>query len=202
MLPALAELPDRLTDGAIRIRRYSMDDLVPLCEAARASWREVGPWLTWCRQDLRNEEQAVWLESQLRLWDSGQQFEFAIEDVESGHYLGGVGINRIQPLYLCANIGYWLRSDAMGRGNATRAARLVARYGLEILGLARLDVLMAVENEASRQVAERMGATLEGTLRKRLLLHGRLHDAFLYSVVTEANCPTIPRWVQERSERS
>ena len=43
--------------------------------------------------------------------------------------------------------------------------------------------MMAVENEASRRVAERAGATFEGTLRHRILLHGVYHDAHLYSLI-------------------
>jgi RimJ/RimL family protein N-acetyltransferase len=51
------------------------------------------------------------------------------------------------------------------------------------LGLERVEILTAVENEASRRVAERAGATLEGTVRHRFLLHGVYHDAHLYSLV-------------------
>ena len=45
------------------------------------------------------------------------------------------------------------------------AARLVARYGHHEVGLHRLEIVMSVRNEASRRVAERLGAHYEGVQR-------------------------------------
>jgi RimJ/RimL family protein N-acetyltransferase len=63
-----------------------------------------------------------------------------------------------------ANVGYWVRTSRTGQGIATAAVRLVARFGFEDLGLRRLELLIAVHNVASRRVAEKVGATLEGVL--------------------------------------
>jgi RimJ/RimL family protein N-acetyltransferase len=59
---------------------------------------------------------------------------------------------------------------------------VLAGYGLGTLGLQRLEIVMSVENHASRRVAERVGADHEGILRCRLLLHGRSHDAHSFSL--------------------
>jgi RimJ/RimL family protein N-acetyltransferase len=76
------------------------------------------------------------------------------------------------------------RTDRTGRGLATAATRLVAHQGLIELGFQRLEIVMAVDNVASRRVAERAGATFEGTLRARLCLHGQYHHAHMYSIVS------------------
>jgi len=83
-----------------------------------------------------------------------------------------------------AEIGYWLRADARGRGLMTRALVLIAAAALE-QGAARVQLRADVENVASRRVAERAGFTLEGVLRSahwnpRL---GRRQDWAMYSVL-------------------
>ncbi|PKY09449.1 hypothetical protein B1757_14865 [Acidithiobacillus marinus] len=45
----------------------------------------------------------------------------------------------------------------------------------------RLEVVAAIENHASRRVAEKAGATFEGIAKARLLIHGQYHDAAMYS---------------------
>jgi RimJ/RimL family protein N-acetyltransferase len=63
-----------------------------------------------------------------------------------------------------AHVGYWVRTGQTGQGIATAAVRLIARFGFEDLGLQRLELLVAVENLASRRVAEKAGARFEGIL--------------------------------------
>lgn len=83
------------------------------------------------------------------------------------------------------NLGYWVRTSRTRSGVASAATRLIARFGFLSLGLQRLEIVVAVGNQASERVAEKAGATREGVLRKRLLIHGQPHDAVLYSLVAE-----------------
>jgi hypothetical protein len=46
--------------------------------------------------------------------------------------------------------------------------------------LSRLEIVVALGNLASRRVAEKVGAVLEGTLQRRLLLHGAARDATMF----------------------
>lgn len=94
-------------------------------------------------------------------------------------------MNQLNYIHRVANLGYWTRSSAVGRGVGTIATRLVARFGFEQLGLQRIEIVAAVGNRASQRVAEKVGATREGVLRRRLLIHGKSQDAFVYSLVSE-----------------
>jgi RimJ/RimL family protein N-acetyltransferase len=42
---------------------------------------------------------------------------------------------------------------------------------------------VAIENKASQGVAVKAGAMREGILRNRLLLHGKIHDAVMFSLI-------------------
>jgi RimJ/RimL family protein N-acetyltransferase len=69
----------------------------------------------------------------------------------------------------------------MGTGVAPAAVRLLRDWAFANTDLARLELVMAVENTRSARVAEKAGANFEGVLRARLRLHGRTHDARLYA---------------------
>jgi ribosomal-protein-serine acetyltransferase len=60
---------------------------------------------------------------------------------------------------------------------------LLAAFGMERAGLTRIEIMAAAGNLASQRVAEKAGARREGVLRNRYLLHGKLHDAVLYSLI-------------------
>lgn len=169
----------------IELRRYQEQDAGCLLEAARESSAEVYPWLPWCHPVLTIEEVSDWIATQIRAWDAGTAFELAIWN-ETGRYLGGCGVNLVNPVHKVANLGYWVRSSDVGRGVASRAVTKAARWAFGHTDLHRLEILCSTANTASQRVAEKAGATREGILRSRLHLHGRQHDAVVYSIVPPA----------------
>ncbi|MCW2681732.1 MAG: GCN5-related N-acetyltransferase, partial [Frankiales bacterium] len=54
---------------------------------------------------------------------------------------------------------------ARGRGVAGRAARLHAGWGVEALGMARVELYADVQNVASQRAAEKAGWVREGIAR-------------------------------------
>jgi RimJ/RimL family protein N-acetyltransferase len=60
---------------------------------------------------------------------------------------------------------------------------LLAGWGFETLGLARVELHVHVENAPSLVVAERAGFTREGVLRDYMLLDGRRADCVLWSLL-------------------
>ena len=82
-----------------------------------------------------------------------------------------------------ANLGYWVRSSAVGSGVATAGVQLVRDWAFANTELSRLEVVVATSNLVSLRVAEKAGAVFEGTLRSRLHIHGAVHDAAMFSFV-------------------
>ncbi len=171
-----------LTDGVITLRTPVEADAAPLAAAVQQSIRELAPFMPWATPGYGVTESLKWIRHEIAPDEVG----FVI--IEPGDELvGSCGLNGFNELNRFANLGYWVRSDMTGRGHATRATRLLAEYALRTLGLARVEILMSVENRASRRVAERVGARFEGQLRSRLLLRGRHHDADLFSLIATDN---------------
>jgi ribosomal-protein-serine acetyltransferase len=178
------EMRTELRNQRIRIRRYLAEDVPLLFEAARESIDETFTrWMPWCHPDYTIAESSAFVLSREEAWQKGEEYDFAIFDLESGAFLGGVALNQFNRDHGLANLGYWIRRSAMGRGIAPIAALLTARFGFEDLGLHRVEIVMAVENERSQRVAEKTGAQREGVLRNRLSIADRRHDAVMYSLV-------------------
>jgi RimJ/RimL family protein N-acetyltransferase len=174
-----------LSDGKILIRPHRPEDVSALFEAVRESIPEISRWLPWCHPDYAIEETREFVASVPEHWASGESYGFLITDAATGTLLGGVGLGQINRIHQFANLGYWVRTSCAGRGVASSATRLAARFGFEELGLHRIEILADVGNLASQRVAEKAGARREGILRKRLLLHGQPGDAVIFSLVAE-----------------
>lgn len=167
------------------IRRYCLEDISQLYEAACESINEIYPWLPWCHPNYSLEESSAWVQSRNLAWQEDKAYAFVIYDLQSGTFVGGVGLNQIDRIHQIANLGYWVKSSWTGRGAATTATRLTARFGFEKLNLQRIEIVVATDNTLSQRVAQKVGAKKEGILRKRLLIHNVPHNAVLYSLVKE-----------------
>lgn len=170
------------TDGVILIRPYVASDAEALYTAARECLPDT-QWMPWCHEQYALEESRSWIMQSMTKWADGKEYNFVIADAKTGEYLGGTGLNRLDAEYGIANLGYWVRASRRGNGIAASATRLTARFGIEQIGLHRLEVVVATGNEASCRAAEKAGAIREGILRNRLLVGGKPHDAFMHSLV-------------------
>ena len=94
-------------------------------------------------------------------------------------------VNQIDDINRRANVGYWVRSSATGRGFATTALRQLVGWTFTNTELCRLELVVSVRNGASLRVAEKADAQREGVLKSRLLLHGTFHDAAIFSFVRD-----------------
>jgi RimJ/RimL family protein N-acetyltransferase len=175
----------RLTGKDITLIPYDIKHAEQLTAAARESVAEVSPWLPWCHTDFTIEESKNWIELCTKTWNDGSAYQFVITDSRDGSYLGGCGLNQIRPMDKVANLGYWVRSSRVKHGIATAATLLLADFGFKELKFNRIEILAAVENKASQRVATKAGALREGILRNRLLLHGAVHDAVIFSLIPQ-----------------
>jgi RimJ/RimL family protein N-acetyltransferase len=107
--------------------------------------------------------------------DDGEM-TFAVTDAADGRLLGMVGLHARDASM--KEIGFWTAPWARRQGVMTDAARLVCRFGFEMLGLQRVEWWARVGNEGSRRVAQKLGFTMEGTCRARLLHRGERVDAW------------------------
>ena len=113
---------------------------------------------------------------------AGRELNLAIVAADDG-VLGSSCFYDLDREHRTAAIGYWLTAAARGHGYATRALRLLARWGMAEFGLARLQLTCDPRNEASQRVAERCGFVREGLLRSQYAWKDGRRDTLVYSVL-------------------
>jgi ribosomal-protein-serine acetyltransferase len=154
------------------------EELFRLTEANREHLR---PWMPWVDATRSSDDTRAYLRDTVRKFTEGRDYGFAI--LEHGALVGTIGIRPVEDASE-AEIGYWISADAQGRGIVTRATEALIRFGFEDLGLNRIVILCAVDNQRSRAVPERLRFTIEGTLRRRELNPTREpRDQLLYGLL-------------------
>jgi ribosomal-protein-serine acetyltransferase len=174
-----------LTDGVITLRPYGVSDIDSVCEAVRESIPELSVWMSWCHPDYSFEETRTWIESQPDKWEKGTEYNFAISHNTGPLYLGGCGLNVIDQGCGVANLGYWVRTSQTNKGIATAATLLLAQFAFKELKLNRVELTIAVDNQASLRVADKAGAIREGILRNRVIKNDTPSDAVVFSLIPQ-----------------
>ena len=127
---------------------------------------------------------ADFAESWLALYEDGRRDGtrevFAIVDGD-GRFLGVAVAPRIDLPARTAELGYMVVQAARGRGVATAALRLLTEWAFGELGLLRAELLISVDNTASKRVAEQCGYVREGVLRSLHVKQDRREDTELWS---------------------
>jgi microcystin degradation protein MlrC/RimJ/RimL family protein N-acetyltransferase len=85
---------------------------------------------------------------------------FAVEERETGRFLGQCGLNTIDELGE-VEVLYALERAAWGRGLATEAARAALAYGFGEAGLSRIVAVTRPDHVRSRRVLEKLGLHYE-----------------------------------------
>jgi RimJ/RimL family protein N-acetyltransferase len=124
-----------------------------------------------------------WLRSAEHERKEGTGLHLAALDAGTGDLCGAVGMSEINWRHRVGQIGYWVAPEARGRGVAIRALRLLSRWALSDLGLARVEVRVDIENEVSQRVAKGAGFVREGVLRSRAESKGRRWDEVMFSLL-------------------
>jgi RimJ/RimL family protein N-acetyltransferase len=174
-------LPDpQLCDDAVRLRAWCDAD-VPAARRATDDplvlrFTRVAPGQT--DEDLRR-----FISGHEPARIAGEALELAIADTACDAFLGAVSVMHFEWAHSRAEIGYYVVPDARGRGVATRAVGLLARWALRELGLARLALFTDPDNIASQRVAERCGFAREGLLRSFEERNGRRDDLVVFSLL-------------------
>ena len=84
----------------------------------------------------------------------------------SNGFAGVISLHSIDIPNHRAEIGYWMAKEARGKGIGTRAASMITEYGLMTMGFNRIDGIVDVRNEASKQLLLNAGYEYEGIMKK------------------------------------
>jgi RimJ/RimL family protein N-acetyltransferase len=100
-----------------------------------------------------------------------------------GVLVGGVMFVDFDASSGTCEIGCWLEPGAEGLGLVTAACRVLIEWAFTVRGMSRVEWRCRGDNVRSAAVAERLGMTLEGVLRKAWLNGGVRHDKQVWAIL-------------------
>src|SRR5215831_10202605 len=127
-----------LSDGEIALRPWRERDVLAIVAACRDE--DIAWWLDQVPQPYDEADARTYVAMTRRGWKDGTHAAFAVTDAATGEVVGSVGLHWLDTEQGVAEVGYWVRRELRGRGVATRATRLAARWALTGCGMARLQL--------------------------------------------------------------
>lgn len=112
-----------------------------------------------------------------------RSLEYGVFLLDTGKYIGNVGLINISLEHKHADISYYIDKDFRCRGLTTEAAGQMLMYGFLVLGFEKISGLCMTCNPASRRVMEKIGMKYEGTSRSELLKNGKFYDIDRFSIL-------------------
>ena len=192
-IPAVPRRTPRLA-----LRPFLRRDADPLVEAVRSSLPELSRWLPWPHARYGRSDALRFIRDSGAAWEDGRAHDLAIRSHHDGAtHLGNISVWPTSRREQTGEVGYWVRTDATRRGIATEAAARVVQVGFDELGLHRVVLRVAVGNEASERVAEKLGFVREGVLRKEVLVAGTWLDHTLWAMLDEEFRRLRPGYVEQ-----
>jgi ribosomal-protein-serine acetyltransferase len=170
----------RLTDDAeLRaLEPWNADEFAAHVAAAE---EHLARWLPWGHSAANGIGASVLLQ---KYADKQAQNDGRIYGIWVDGKLSGGTLFRVWDTFsdLC-EVGVWLAPDVTGRGLVTTAVTAMLDWAFHVRGMHRVEWRCAATNEPSRAVAQRLGMTLDGTLREAFYHAGSHHDVQVWSVL-------------------
>jgi RimJ/RimL family protein N-acetyltransferase len=150
-------VPELRNDGIILNAHNDSEVAAHLAGEDEETARRFGWWPAYSTEETVRAAYANWA----RNWqEEGPVRAFAARDPGSGALVGNCEL-RIGPDGT-GEVSYWTHAGKRNRGYARNALALLAGYAASI-GVTRLEAHVALDNHASRHVAQAAGFTQAGT---------------------------------------
>src|SRR6266571_364520 len=109
MNPILLDIPESFETERLLIRAPRPGDGAEINAAMKETLEELKPWMEWAREDVTPEDTETFIRRSIAQWAERTSLSLKLYDKETGLYVGGSGLDRMNwdvPLF---EIGYWCR---------------------------------------------------------------------------------------------
>lgn len=149
-------------------------------EIVRREREYLSQWLAWPPHAEDEEFFLSFIKRSLHDYADGKSLVCAM--IYQDTVVGNISFNSINHELGKVEIGYWLSSDYQGKGIVSKSVAKLMEMAFIELGMSKVQISAAVENQASRNVCERLGFTLEGIITRAENLNGRIVDHAVYGL--------------------
>lgn len=123
-----------------------------------------------------------WAEQQSRPKDGSDDFRWAIETLEGSTFVGSINTHGCDSRNGAFEYGISIAREHWGSGYASDAIAIMLRYYFDELRYEKANATVYAFNEPSQRLHEKLGFTLEGTIRSNVYAAGERHDELWYGM--------------------
>lgn len=127
------------------------------------------------------EEEYRWFE-ELRTTNN-DKYSFAIEYKKDKSFIGGCSIRDIDLKNRTGLLSIFLGKRHFYKGYGTDAMRLLVSFCFGEINLNKAKLYVFDFNKPAIKVYQRLGFTIEGTLRQEIFRNGRYHDVLIMGIL-------------------
>lgn len=165
------------------LRLFEESDAEELDRVIATNRGHLAKWLAWANDPGGAEAQLAFIRRTREKLAANDGFVAAI--IDGAAIVGWVGFDGIDWDSRTTSIGYWLARDRQGRGIMTEAVAALTGYAFDVWKLNRVEIRVAVGNQRSAAIPQRLGFREEGTLRQRERHGDSFRDIVVYSKLAQ-----------------
>jgi len=159
----------RTTDGASLFASLTSDEVARFISPPPASIDGFERFIAWTHRQRA----------------AGQFACFAIVPRGSDAAVGLFQVRALEPGFGVAEWGFAMASEYWGSGVFVDGAPRVIEFAFDVVGVHRLEARAAVANGRGNGALRKIGAVMEGVLRRSFLRNGEYHDQALWTILRE-----------------
>lgn len=167
----------RITEDIV-LNPLSVDDIFKIFNTLDTEREYMREWLPFVDSTTVVEDTANFVNHVLQSED--KQFTIWYKD----KFVGLIGFKDTDISNKKIEIGYWLSQYVQGKGIITLSVQKLLEYAFFEMEMNRVQIKVAVANQKSRKIPERLGFQLEGIERDgELLVDNAFTDIAVYSLL-------------------
>lgn len=177
-----ATLPT-LKSGSIILSPLTIADVEPLFHLVTKNRMHLRTWLNWVDETNSMDQTSLYVQRALdqHKIHTGVYYTIWTDNV----MVGIISLKRIDAHDKKTVIGYWIDEEHQGKGHTTNACRLLVDFSFKTLGLHRVEVHVAKDNNASSAIPIKLGFQKEAILREAEWLNDHFADMELYAILAQ-----------------
>ncbi|QDP84271.1 GNAT family N-acetyltransferase [Chryseobacterium sp. SNU WT5] len=152
-----------------------------LYDAVNDNREHLSVFLPWIENMQSVDDFENYVKSCESLYKQEKEVSFVI--ILNEKLVGRIGLHHLNLQNKNGAIGYWLIKDAEGQGIISKCCKKLIDYGFNELGLNRIEIKCASENNRSQAIPQRFNFTKEGIMRQAEFVNESFLDIILYSIL-------------------
>ncbi|WP_274365658.1 GNAT family N-acetyltransferase [Paenibacillus thermotolerans] len=182
--PIMLQFPESFESERLIIRAPQWGDGLKVNEGVKESIKELRPWMPWAQSVPTAEQSEIGIRKARMQFLERTDLMLLLTLKDTGELVGCSGLHRIDWKARKFETGYWVRTSFAGQGYITEAVRAITDFAISDLQANRIEIRCDSRNARSARVAERLGFTLEGILRREQCdVTGLPRDTMVFSKV-------------------